>query len=68
MDEAFGNSSLSSSLEVEAGLNEKPIPRTGHTAVYYDKFMYIFGGCSADDTRLNDTWKFDLKNKELHHL
>ena len=56
----IGNLATSRSLD-EDGNHQAPCPRTGHTAVVHSFYMYIFGGCTADNRRLNDTWKLDLK-------
>ena len=35
-----------------------------HSAVYFDKSVYIFGGCTATSTTFNDLWRFDLASRE----
>ncbi|CAI2362842.1 unnamed protein product [Moneuplotes crassus] len=40
-----------------------PRPRTCHTAVYYKHGMYVFGGSDEANNKLNDLWKFDLKER-----
>lgn len=30
------------------------------SAVYFDKSVFIFGGCTATNTTFNDLWTFDL--------
>lgn len=48
-----------------------PRPRTCHTAVYYKHGMYIFGGSDEANNKLNDLWKFDLKQHRwiiVNHL
>ena len=37
-------------------------PRVGHSAVYYEGAMYVFGGLNQYTLRLNDLWKFGLNN------
>lgn len=34
--------------------------RYSHSACYYDRALYIFGGCTSTATTFNDLWKFDL--------
>ncbi len=31
-----------------------------HSAIYYDKAIYVFGGCTSTSTTFNDLWRFDL--------
>lgn len=38
--------------------------RYSHCACYYDKSMYIFGGCTSTNTTFNDLWRFDLKDRQ----
>ncbi|XP_062611135.1 F-box only protein 42-like [Saccostrea cucullata] len=38
--------------------------RYSHCACYYDKSMYIFGGCTSTNTTFNDLWRFDLKERQ----
>lgn len=47
---------------------DAPKPRAGHSAVIrYDEVngdcMYIFGGKDDDNTKMNDTWKFNFKTR-----
>ena len=35
-----------------------------HAAVYFDKSIYVFGGCTATSTTFNDLWRFDLASRE----
>lgn len=46
--------------EIEC-LGEKPCPRNGHSACIYKGFMYVFGGRTSENKKLNDLWKLDLK-------
>lgn len=34
--------------------------RYSHSACYYDRALYVFGGCTSTATTFNDLWKFDL--------
>lgn len=34
--------------------------RYSHSACYYDKAMYVFGGCTSTNTTFNDLWKLNL--------
>ncbi|KAL4220839.1 F-box only protein 42 [Mactra antiquata] len=38
--------------------------RYSHCCCYYDKSLYVFGGCTASKTTLNDLWRFDLVSRE----
>lgn len=38
--------------------------RYSHCCCYYDKSLYMFGGCTATNTTLNDLWRFDLATRE----
>lgn len=46
----------------EAGSNISE--RYSHCACYYDKSMYIFGGCTSTNTTFNDLWRFDLMDRK----
>lgn len=48
-----------------------PRPRTNHTAVYYNKGMYIFGGSDESNNKLNDFWRYDFETKRwiiINHI
>ena len=34
--------------------------RYSHSACYYNKSLYVFGGCTSSSTTFNDLWRFDL--------
>jgi len=34
--------------------------RYSHSACYLNKCLYIFGGCTSNNTAFNDLWKLDL--------
>lgn len=55
----FGKASSKSSEKLETGV-AVPSPRTGHSAVVYNDAMYIFGGSSNENKKLNDTWSLNL--------
>jgi N-acetylneuraminic acid mutarotase len=38
---------------------KKPLPRSGHSAVFYEGAMYVHGGAGEDGESLADTWKYD---------
>ena len=38
--------------------------RYSHCACYYDKSLYVFGGCTSTNTTFNDLWRFDLARRE----
>ncbi|XP_071146947.1 F-box only protein 42-like [Mytilus edulis] len=38
--------------------------RYSHCACYYDKSLYVFGGCTSMNTTFNDLWRFDLARRE----
>ncbi|KAL3862757.1 hypothetical protein ACJMK2_008707 [Sinanodonta woodiana] len=38
--------------------------RYSHCCCYYDKSVYVFGGCTSTNTTLNDLWRFDLARRE----
>ena len=37
-----------------------PVPRSSHSAVFYQGSMIIFGGISSEDDVLNDMWELNL--------
>ena len=38
--------------------------RYSHSACYYNKSMYIFGGCTLSNTTFNDLWRYDLGTRK----
>ncbi|XP_074655124.1 F-box only protein 42-like [Tubulanus polymorphus] len=40
--------------------------RYSHCACYYEKVMYVFGGCTSPNATFNNLWKFDLGTREWH--
>ncbi|XP_014675410.1 PREDICTED: F-box only protein 42-like [Priapulus caudatus] len=38
--------------------------RFSHSSCYYNKSMYVFGGCTSNCTTFNDLWRFDLVTRE----
>jgi N-acetylneuraminic acid mutarotase len=50
-------------------VGEVPKPRTGHTCVHYNGYLYIFGGKIANIQERNEFWKYDIKKNafELIH-
>lgn len=42
----------------------KPQERSGHSAIFYQNCMYIFGGLGADFEVRNDLWKYDIAKEE----
>ncbi|XP_014780877.1 F-box only protein 42 [Octopus bimaculoides] len=38
--------------------------RYSHCACYYDKSLYVFGGCTSTNTTFNDLWGFDLASRQ----
>ena len=40
-----------------------PSPRAGHAAVVIDDVMYVFGGCTHDESYLGDLTAFNLSSK-----
>lgn len=43
-------------------------PRQDSTSVYYQGFIYTFGGCFENEvgiTLADDTWKYDIQNSRL---
>ncbi|XP_046362016.1 F-box only protein 42-like [Haliotis rufescens] len=38
--------------------------RYSHCACYYDKSLYVFGGCTSTNTTFNDLWRFDLATRQ----
>ena len=40
-----------------------PCPRNGHSACVYQGSMYVFGGRTFENKKLNDLWKFDLNQQ-----
>lgn len=51
-----------SCIKPEAGTHVTE--RYSHSCCYYDKSLYLFGGCTATNTTLNDLWRFDLATRE----
>jgi len=48
-----------------------PRPRTNHSSVYFKNGMYVFGGSDEANNKLNDLWKFDLKDNRwiiINHI
>eukprot|EP00117_Sycon_ciliatum_P049011 scpid81077/ scgid34819/ Ras guanine nucleotide exchange factor F; RasGEF domain-containing protein F len=45
-------------------LGSSPAPRFGHTAVYYDGYMYIYGGGGNSDVDFTDVWAFSIGKHE----
>lgn len=39
----------------------RPVPRSSHTAVVYGNEMFVFGGVDDDSNKLDDLWKIDLR-------
>lgn len=50
----------------EVGFNI--IERYFYCVCYYDKFMYIFGGCIFINIIFNDLWRFDFKDRQWIRL
>lgn len=46
------------------GDNPSITERYSHCACYYDKSLYIFGGCTSTNTTFNDLWRFNLATRE----
>lgn len=46
------------------GAGTRITERYSHCACYYNKSMYVFGGCTSPDSTLNDLWRFDLGTRE----
>jgi len=38
--------------------------RYSHSSCYYDRSMFVFGGCTATGTTFNDLWQFDLATRQ----
>lgn len=38
----------------------KPCPRSGHSAVFHNNQMYIFGGKAENSIKLNDLWSYNF--------
>ena len=45
-----------------------PLPRSGHSADFFQHFIVIHGGHFESMKELNDTWVFDIVTKEWHCL
>jgi len=45
-----------------------PSRRWGHTAIVYEKFMYVFGGCGVESDASNDLFRLDCKSYEWEKL
>ena len=41
-----------------------PTERYSHCACFFDKSMYVFGGCTLSNTTFNDLWRFDLATRQ----
>ncbi|KAJ8319812.1 hypothetical protein KUTeg_001399 [Tegillarca granosa] len=46
--------------EIGANITE----RYSHCACYFNKSVYVFGGCTSTNTTFNDLWRFDLTTRE----
>lgn len=46
------------------GDNPSITERYSHCACYYDKSLYIFGGCTSTNTTFNDLWRFNLATRQ----
>ena len=46
----------------------QPKPRNGHSAVVFEGMMYVFGGQTNHNVRLNDMWRFDLNTYEWKEI
>ncbi|KAL5014433.1 hypothetical protein ScPMuIL_008703 [Solemya velum] len=51
-----------SSIHPEAGTTITE--RYSHCACYFDRSVYIFGGCTGMNTTFNDLWRFDLSTRQ----
>lgn len=38
--------------------------RYSHSSCYFDRSMFVFGGCTATGTTFNDLWQFDLATRQ----
>ncbi|CAH1774099.1 unnamed protein product [Owenia fusiformis] len=38
--------------------------RHSHSSCYFDKSMYVFGGCTSTSTTFNDLWRLDLATRQ----
>lgn len=48
--------------------NERPLPRSGHTACCIREKVFVFGGCTADGVLLNDVWMYDQESGQWSHV
>ena len=39
---------------------KRPEIRSGHSAIIYSNYLYIYGGISDEGEKLNDFWRFNL--------
>jgi Rab9 effector protein with kelch motifs len=46
----------------------KPSPRSGHAACILDSKMYVFGGISEENIRLNDLWVCNLDSSQWEEI
>ncbi len=46
--------------EISPKNGTRPAPRAGHSAIFFEGAMYVFGGTGEDGEPRNDLWKFDL--------
>ncbi|XP_013385258.1 F-box only protein 42 [Lingula anatina] len=40
------------------------VERYSHSVCYFDKSMYVFGGCTSTNTTFNDIWRYDLGTRQ----
>ncbi|CAB4056520.1 FBXO42 [Lepeophtheirus salmonis] len=63
----FMSGLLSGSLCVSKGRKAEKIlriaKRYSHSAIYYDKGLFVFGGCTSTSTTFNDLWRLDLSTR-----
>ncbi|CAI2366322.1 unnamed protein product [Moneuplotes crassus] len=43
-------------------------PRSSHSAVVKDGFMYVFGGKDIENNKLRDFWKYDIENDKWSNI
>ena len=46
----------------------KPCPRSGHAACVINSKMYMFGGISEENARLNDLWVCNLETPQWEEI
>ena len=45
-----------------------PVARASHTACFYQKKLYVFGGQDDENNKLGDLWEFDTQTSAWREI